>query len=69
MQTFKRKDSPDNNPVWGHIINGKIVDDLNDPQVYPDKETLDSILGKSAFSVTSQLEDYELVKVKITVLR
>ncbi len=69
MQTFKRKDSTDEKPVWGHILNGKFVDDLNDPQVYSDQETLESIIGKSAFSVTSQLDDYELVKVKISVLR
>lgn len=69
MQAFKRKDSDDENPVWGHILNGKMVDDLNDPQVYSDLETLDSILGKNAFSVTSQLDYYELVKVRITVIR
>lgn len=69
MQALKRKDSTDENPVWGHILNGKMVDDLHDPQVYSEEETLDTILGKNAFSVTSQLDAYELVKVKITVLR
>jgi len=69
MKAFKRKDSDDKNPVWGHILNGKMVDDRNDPQVYPDAESLDSILGKSAFSATSQLDQYELVKVKIIVMR
>jgi hypothetical protein len=69
MQAFKRKDSEDSNPVWGHILNGKMVDDLQDPQVYSDTESLDSILGKNAFSVTSQLDQYELVKVLITVIR
>ncbi|MCE7041500.1 hypothetical protein [Dyadobacter sp. CY312] len=69
MQAFKRKDSDDENPVWGHILNGKMVNDPNDPQVYSDSETLDSILGKNAFSVTSQLDYYELVKVRISVIR
>ncbi|REA57076.1 hypothetical protein DSL64_25010 [Dyadobacter luteus] len=69
MQTFKRKDSPDDNPVWGHILNGKLVDDIYDPQVYADNETLESILGKNAFAVTSQLDQYELVKVKVSIVR
>lgn len=69
MQTFKRKDSPDENPVWGHLLNGKLVDDVYDPQVYSDDETLESILSKNAFSVTSQLDYYELVKIKVTVVR
>lgn len=69
MLALKRKDSTDEKPVWGHILNGKIVDDYNDPQVHSDNETLDTILGKSAFAVTTQLDAYELVMVKITILR
>lgn len=69
MQTFKRKDSSDENPVWGHVLNGKMVDEKHDPQIYSDQETLESILGKSAFSVTSQLDDYELVKIKVVIIR
>ena len=69
MQAFKRKDSSDDKPVWGHILNGKLVSDLVDPQLYPDNETLETILGKNAFFVSHQLDDFELVKVKISVLR
>jgi hypothetical protein len=69
MKAFKRKDSSDDNPVWGHILNGKLVSDANDPQVYSDHETLESILGKGAFAVISQLDQYELVEIKVTVVR
>ncbi|HEV7381076.1 MAG TPA: hypothetical protein VGN64_14850 [Dyadobacter sp.] len=69
MQTFKRKDSPDDNPVWEHILNGKMVDDSYDPQIYADSETLESILAKEAFAVASQLDYYELVKVKVSIVR
>lgn len=69
MKAFKRKDSPDEKPIWGHILNGKFVDDPDDPQVFRDDETMESIFGKNAFFVTHQLDRYELVRVKISVIR
>lgn len=69
MQAFKRKNSPDNDPVWGHILNGKMVDDRNDIQIFGDNESIKSILDKHAFFVSRQLDQYELVKLKISVVR